>query len=346
MCGQASATGGISAAQENLPVHWGVKWRPQAQGADMSPVRSVHLWSALPTPLTGELQIDERSLERTLQSSIDAGVTGLFLGGTCGEGPWLPDRERIRLVRTAARFAQGRLKLAVQVSDNSGPRILDNIRAAQDAGADYGIIAPPLSMMNATEERVLDLYRSAITKSPLPMGLYDLGRGRAFAIPGERLRDIYLLPNLTLIKDSSADPERRKLALAIRAERPELRLFCGDEFNSLEYLEAGYDGLMLGGAVVTAPMLVRMIALLQAGHRAEAQAVEQEMVALLRGIYGGKALACWLTGLKYALVVQGLFATTASFLEYPLTPECRTFIDRHFAKQPGVGLAGRVPATG
>ncbi|MCW5547708.1 MAG: dihydrodipicolinate synthase family protein [Opitutaceae bacterium] len=336
----------LAAAQENLPVHWSVKPRPQAQGAGMSPVRSVHLWSALPTPLTRELQIDERSLERTLQNSIEQGVTGLFLGGTCGEGPWLPDRERVRLVRTASRFAQGRLKLAVQVSDNSRPRVLDNIRAAQDAGADYGIIAPPLSMMNATEERVLEFYRTTITNSPLPVGLYDLGRGRAFSIPAEQFRDIYLLPNLALVKDSSADPERRKLALAIRAERPELRLFCGDEFNGLEYLQAGYDGLMLGGAVITAPMLVRMIALLQAGRPAEAHEVEQEMIALLRGIYGGKALACWLTGLKYALVVQGLFATTASFLEYPLTPECRDFIDRHFANRPGAGAAGRGPTTG
>lgn len=300
----------------------------------------------MPTPLSAALQIDVKAVQRVVLNSISAGVDGLFLGGTCGEGPWLPDLERFKLVQVVRNYAESRLKIAVQVSDNSVPRILDNIRVAQEAGADYGMIAPPASMMNATPERVTALYVTAIKASPLPIGVYDLGRGRNFSIPEDRLREVYLLPNLALVKDSSADPERRKLALAIRAERPELRLFCGDEFNGLDYLMAGYDGLMLGGAVVTAPMLGQMIALLQEGRTVESRAVEREMIALLLGIYGGKALTCWLTGLKYFLVKKGLFTTTASYLEYPLTQECREFIDRYVRGQEATDSSGCAPATG
>ena len=48
----------------------------------------------------------------------------------------------------------------------------------------------------------------------------------------------------------------------------------------------------------------------------------------LFGIYGGESIACWLTGLKYYMVRAGLFATSVSYLDYPLTDECRAFVER------------------
>src|SRR6185295_8679983 len=95
-------------------------------GAVKQPL-SVQLWSAAPTPLTSALKVDEASLERMIEGAVTDGLTGLFLAGTCGEGPWLPNRERRRLVQSAVTMARGRLRIAAQVSDNSAARILDNI---------------------------------------------------------------------------------------------------------------------------------------------------------------------------------------------------------------------------
>ena len=106
-------------------------------------------------------------------------------------------------------------------------------------------------------------------------------------------------------------------------------LFNGDEFRCLEYLQAGYDGFMFGGAAAVGPQLNRIAQLFTAGQLAEAQALDDEMKHILYGIYGGKSIACWLTGLKHYMVRRGLFTTTASFLGYPLTDECRAFIERY-----------------
>ena len=65
------------------------------------------------------------------------------------------------------------------------------------------------------------------------------------------------------------------------------------------------------------------------GHAATQ--VEAEMKETLFGIYGGKSIACWLTGLKHYMVRRGLFTTSASFLGYPLTDECQVTIDRYLA---------------
>lgn len=302
----------------------------------MKQLPSVQLWSATPTPLTASLEVDVLSVEKMIHAAVDDGMNGLFVGGTCGEGPWLPGRERQRLVQTAAMAARGRLKIAAQVSDNSVPRILDNMHEAARAGADYAIIAAPATMMNATPERISAFYEEAVAKSPLPVGIYDLGARRNFPIPLERLKQIYLLPNVRLVKDSSAAPERRAVALEARREKPDLQLFNGDEFLCLEYLQAGYDGFMFGGAVAVAAQMHRIAESFHAGRVAEAKAVNQEMRAALFSIYGGESISCWLTGLKYYMVRKGLFASTASYLDYPLTDACRAYIERYAAAETRV----------
>lgn len=291
----------------------------------------VHIWSAVPTPLTPDFKVDERSVEKMVHAAIEEGVQGLFLAGTCGEGPWLPNRERQRLVRFAVKASGGRLKIAAQVSDNSVPRILDNVNEVAEAGANYGIMASPATFLNATPQRVAALFTEAVQAAPLAMGIYDLGRHRPVIIPESELKKIYLLPNVHFVKDSSGAPERRAIALAAQAEKPSLRLFNGDEFRCLEYLQGGYDGCMFGGAVAVTPQIKQIAELFVAGRLAEAQALDAEMKQLLFGIYGGESIACWLTGLKHYMVARGLFDTATSFLGYPLTSECRSFIQKHAA---------------
>lgn len=298
--------------------------------------RPFPFWSAVPTPLTPHFTVDVSSVEKMVEASIADGITGLFLAGTCGEGPWLPNRERIQLVKAAAQAAGGRIRIAAQVSDNSVPRILDNMQDMAAAGAEVAIVAAPAVMFNPTPDRIAAHFEEAISASPLPVGVYDLGGRRPFAIPADRLKHIYSLPNVQLVKDSSADRDRRAIALAARAENPALQLFNGDEFLCLEYLEAGYDGCMFGGAVAVAREMRTIAGLFAAGRIEEARVADEQMRTRLYGIYGGTAIACWLTGLKYYMVRRGLFASTTSFLGYPLSAECRAFIERDTAEKLAV----------
>ena len=301
----------------------------------MPKLSAIKIWSALPTPLTPDFRVDEPSVERVIQAAVRDGINGVFLAGTCGEGPWLPDRERQRLVRCAVRAAGGKLKIAAQVSDNSVPRILDNAQAAAEAGADYAIIAAPTTLLNATPERITAHFSEAAQACPLPVGIYDLGRHRSIVMPEADLKKIYLLSNVHFVKDSSSAPERRAIALAAQKEKPALTLFNGDEFRCVDYLTAGYNGFMFGGAAAVGPQLQQIVQLFLAGRVAEAEAIDTEMKRTLYGIYGGEKIACWLTGLKYYMVRRGLFTTTTSFLGYPLTDECRAYIERYVAASSG-----------
>ncbi|MEI8078894.1 MAG: dihydrodipicolinate synthase family protein, partial [bacterium] len=101
------------------------------------------VWSAAPTPFTDTMELDVPAIKRMVEHHVRLGVAGLFLAGTNGEGPWMTDAQRRLLVKTVVRSTAGRMPVAVQVSDNSAARILDNMRRAHEDGADLAVIAPP-----------------------------------------------------------------------------------------------------------------------------------------------------------------------------------------------------------
>ena len=304
----------------------------------INPDRLCGVWSAAPTPLTDKLALDVPSLRRVIEHHARLGVRGLFLAGTNGEGPWLTDDQRRKLVQSAAKFSAGRLMLAVQVTDNSAPRILDNIRQAKADGADIAVIAPPYFMMNATAENVLALYREAIRRSPLPIGVYDRGSFSAVAVPNGVLAKIYAEKNVVLVKDSSSDAERMQVALAARKRRPSLRLLDGNEFDCVSYLQAGYDGLLLGGAVFNGWLARQIMQAVADGRIDLAGRLQKRMNRMMWAVYGGKKIACWLSGEKKLLVEMGLLRSWRNYPNYPLTASCEKAIARVLEKEREVLL--------
>jgi len=287
------------------------------------------VWSAAPTPFTDDMEVDTVSVRRMVEHHVGLGVKGLLLAGSNGEGPWMTHRQRSQLVRAAARSAHGRLVLAVQVTDNSAARILDNIHRVSSDGADVAVIASPFFLINATPANVLKLFRQAIRNSPLPVGIYDRGtRDPAVPIPGPVLSAICAERNVVVVKDSSLDPARRRLVLAVRKKRPALRLLSGYEFDCVDYLRAGYDGLLLGGGVFNGLLAGRIVEAVNAGDTALAERLQGRMSRIMYAVYGGKNISCWLAGEKKLLVEMGIFRTWKNYLGYTLTPSCRRAIRR------------------
>ncbi|MBD3292766.1 MAG: hypothetical protein GF393_07555 [Armatimonadia bacterium] len=293
-----------------------------------TPLAERPLWSATPTPLTEDLQIDIESTRRLVDHHIRLGVDGLFIIGSCGEGPWLPREQQQIFMQEVCAYNDGRMTIGAQVTDNSAPRVIENAQIAADAGADVAIMAAPFKLMGPLAgEKMRDLYLDAIEGSPLPMGLYDLGERDATFVPLEVLSEALRHPNVIALKDSSGEPARREGALAVRAKRPDLRIMSGNEFDLPTYLGAGYDGLVLGGAIFNGWMARRIMGAIADGDMDRAQELQDRMNELMWDVYGGKKITIWLAGLKHLLVRMGIFETHVNLLRYELTNECAERIE-------------------
>ncbi len=304
------------------------------------------VWSASPTPFTAKMEVDTVAVRKMVDHHVRLGVKGLFLAGTCGEGPWMTDAQNRTLVRTAsehnaklaAKDPAKRLELAVQVTDNSSARIIDNINRAAEDGADIAVIAAPNFFMDPSAKRLTKLYVESVAKSPLPIGFYDRGKHSGVVIPDAVFKEAVQDKKVCIVKDSTCDPDRMKLFLSLRRKNPNLKLFTGFEFGCMDYLKADYDGLMLGGGIISGFMANQMIDAYKAGDIALAEKIEQRQQRVSYAAYGGKKIKCWLTGLKTLLVAMKVFRTNKTHFEQPITPSITKAIERLMEKDRDVLL--------
>lgn len=300
------------------------------------------VWSATPTPLNDRLQLDRKSLPRLVAHHLRLGIKGLFLAGTAGEGMMLPDDQRRQLVRDVVAHNRGRMTIAVQATDNSAARVLDNIRQIKEDGANIAVVAQPLFFMNFSDRRLLEYYTEIFDRSVLPIGLYDRGHHSTFAISPTVLARLLKHPRVILMKDSSSDADRMKITLRARRSRPELTLLNGDEFKAAEYMIGGYDGLLLGGAIFNGYLAGRIIAAVNDGRHEEARRIDARIVRINNTVFGGIKRKCWLSGQKRLCVELGIFSTWRNYYDYPLTPACEKSIVRLVQREGDVlrGLPG------
>ena len=113
-------------------------------------------------------------------------------------------------------------------------------------------------------------------------------------------------------------------------------LLDGDEFHCVEYIQAGYDGLLLGGGIFNGYMAWEIIRAVEAGDIERAEAMQERMNELMWKVYGGREITCWLAGQKQLLVGMGIFRTNANHLDYRLTDECAADIERVLAEERDV----------
>jgi dihydrodipicolinate synthase/N-acetylneuraminate lyase len=292
-----------------------------------SKVFKAGVWSAAPTPFTVEGKIDHESIERLTEHHLRLGVKGVFLCGTSGEGPWMTTNMCREVVDATVKAAAGRMKVTVQVTDNSALRILDNIAQYVDSGVDAVIMAPPFFQQNASQEYLKDMFVEVIDKSPLPVGFYHRGAHSSVGVEAETVTQLMAHSNLILVKDSSGDKDTMEkfVAHAGTLENPPL-LLDGDEFHSVQYLKAGYDGVLFGGGCFNACMSNHILQAAADGDFAAAEKWQRRMNAMMIEFFGGDGFPCWLAGQKQVLVELGVFSNNKTILGYTLTPECLAVI--------------------
>jgi len=102
---------------------------------------------AVVVPMRENYSIDFPAFERYLDWMVGLGPVGLALNVDTGEGPYLTPDERVEVIRTAGRIAQGRCALIAGVGGPSTATATVNARTARDAGADALLVFPTAAFL-------------------------------------------------------------------------------------------------------------------------------------------------------------------------------------------------------
>ena len=279
------------------------------------------VWSAAPTPFTADGKLDRDAIFKLADHHAKLGVKGVFIAGTCGEGAYLSDSVTMELARLTVEAAAGRMAVAMQITDNSVPRLLDNLKRGTDAGIDMAVIAPPNVAINYDQDYLYNLYSSVAKASPIAMGIYHRGSAAPIDMKAETIAKLAEIENIVTLKDSACKEHDTAVLLGARdALRSSKQFFayCGNEFDCVGAAIAGYDGMTIGGGCFNGRMAKDIFELAQAGKVEEAKALQERMNTLMFDIFGGKNITCWLAGQKQLMVEMGIFSSNYCLCNYHL----------------------------
>jgi 4-hydroxy-tetrahydrodipicolinate synthase len=252
--------------------------------------------TALATPFKSDGQIDENTLRRLVDRSIDGGVDGVVACGSTGEFAAMSGAERRLVVETVIDQTAGRVAVVAQTGAVSTAEAVELSRHAQAAGASVLMVVTPY-YEPLTLEETLHYLRTVASAVDIPIMLYNLpsatGVNLSPATVGQLAREV---DNVRYIKDTSAD--MAQAGQLIHHYGDVISTFVGWDTLLLAALTEGAAGFMAGTANVMPAQLVSIHRALVAGDLDRARREWAHIYPLMDAIMSAPFIAAVKTALN------------------------------------------------
>lgn len=209
-----------------------------------------------------------------------AGVDGLMLLGSNGEGALLPaDRVATFVRRTADRWRaeNPRGRVIVNVSASGTAEALARARAVLPAAPDALAVTAPSYFRHRPDEVLRHV--GAVADLGVPVVVYHLPRVAGPLVP-EVVAGLVADGRVVGLKDSSGDIDGLAAVVRAAAGRPSFAVTQGDERRLLDGLDLGAAGILPGTANVAPRLAVDLFAAWRAGDRSRAERLQAATTAL------------------------------------------------------------------
>lgn len=252
------------------------------------------------TPLTPSGDVDTNALQQLIQYLIDNHVSGVFVLGSSGEGPWLTSQQKEKVVRTAVAASDGKIKVLAGALEPSTRRTIEAVQEMATYGADYAVITTPY-YFEADADCQKQHFDRVGEAASIPVLLYNIPSMTHNAISTDTVAQVMTQPNIVGIKDSEGDLEKMKALIALKEQRMDFVVFQGAEKLSAEALSIGADGLVAGMGNLIPALFYDLFTQAKKGEQAQAT----EIQANINELWKLHAYGYWLVCLKYAASLLG-----------------------------------------
>ncbi|MEZ6092037.1 MAG: dihydrodipicolinate synthase family protein [Pirellulaceae bacterium] len=164
------------------------------------PVPTAGIVPPMITPLAARDRLDHEGVDALVEHILTSDVAGLFLLGTCGEGPALPFKLQTELVERVCSQVNDRVPVLVGISNPSIDDALGLADHAADCGVAGVVSTMPYYFPLPDEQRLAHLVQLA-ERSPLPLIVYNMPSCVHGTITVEMLRRLSDEPNVAGFKD-------------------------------------------------------------------------------------------------------------------------------------------------
>ena len=256
------------------------------------------LITALITPFKNG-KIDETALTKLIEFQIAAGVNGIVVGGSTGEGTSLQDEDYYNLIKLSTQVANKKINIIAGLSSVSTECALNKAKILNQSGIN-GIMCTAPHYIRPEQEGIINHFQLLHDNTDLPLILYiHLGR------TGVDLKDNTILKlaeckRIVAIKDAGADIMR---PLRLSSKLPAyFTMMSGNDENCIAYSSHGGKGCISVISNIFPKECQQLQNYLKNGNYSEALKLQQELFPIYEAVFAESNPI----GIKYAAQLLNL----------------------------------------
>ncbi len=241
-------------------------------------------WTALVTPFDNNGDIDYPSFELLIKQQVDAGITGILIGGTTGESPTLGDEELINLIQHAKRLVNNRCLIMVGCGTNCTKKSIAKTKNAQTAGADVLLVVNPY--YNKPTQQGLYLHFKAVASAThLPLFVYNIKGRTGVNLETDTLMKLAKeVKNIVGVKEASGDIHQIKTVCASCDKN--FVVLSGDDGLTYQVMkEYGVKGVISVASNIVPKQIIEMVNNCLASDFTEADKLNNLLQPLFKALF-------------------------------------------------------------
>lgn len=284
------------------------------------------VWTPVVTPFAGDGSVAAAVLTPLIDNLVDAGVSGLIVGGTTGEYYALSNKERKDLLKSVVEINAGRLPLMAGINATTTDESIDLGRHAKGLGYGSILLAAPY-YAQPTQDELLVHALAVDDALDLPIMLYNFPGRTGTEMSFEFIDALKQRPNFQAIKESTGSIDRlHRLATEYAGQ---LQLGCGMDDQILEYFAWGARSWVGGASNFSAKQHVALYRkCVLEGNLVEGRALARKFLPILHLLeQGGK----FVQYVKYGCELQGIPVGHARKPLLPLSASEKAKFEQVFA---------------
>lgn len=250
------------------------------------------------TPFDPDDNVDEGAVRAEARHLLGAGVHGLCVTGSTGEGATLSPEESATVAGAVVQEAGGSVPVIAGVIRNSTRDAVRYGRALRDARVDALQVTPVHYLFRPDEEATLTYYRQIVEEVGLPVVIYNVAPW-AILPPSTVLRIFDEVAGVIALKQSGGD--MHSLAEVLHAAPPGKSILTAVDDLLYPSFILGARGAVAATLTVVPELGVQLWDAVQAGDHAAALSLHNKLLPVWGAVAGPNMPA----RIKAGLAVQG-----------------------------------------
>jgi len=234
--------------------------------------------TAIVTPFTKTLTLDEDGIRRLARRQIDEGVHFLVPCGTTGESPTLSEEERIRVVEICVEEAHGQVPVLAGAGGYDTREVIHTARQMERAGAN-GLLSVTPYYNKPTPDGLFQHYRAIAESTSLPIILYNVPGRTGCNIDVNTLSRLAAIPNIVGVKEASGNMQQA--CEYVRAVPPDFIVLSGEDAITVPMMSIGGRGVICVVSNEVPKEIAQMVEAAERGDFAAARAIHQRLLPLM-----------------------------------------------------------------